>query len=70
MIAIGIYLIIAKETDKHYWNHFEISVGALDKGSLHSSCIWGNNAICIILHDFFWTFNEPTDPVSKVNRII
>lgn len=40
MIAIGTYLIIAKEAEKHYWNHFETSVGALDKGNLHSSCIW------------------------------
>lgn len=52
MIAIGTYYIIAKETEKHYWNHFETSVGALDKGNLRSSCIWKKNAIYIILHGF------------------
>lgn len=36
MIEIGTYLIIAKETDMHYWNHVETSVGALDKGNLHN----------------------------------
>lgn len=70
MIAIVKYLIIAKETDMHYWNHFETSVGALDKGNLHNYSIQGKNAICIISHGFFCTFNEPTDPVSKGNRVI
>lgn len=37
-IVIGMYLIIAKESDMHYWNHFETSVGALDKGNLHNYC--------------------------------
>lgn len=71
MIAIGKYFIYAKETEMCIIKTLLKPLRVPWTNKIYRPTEYGKRfAIGIISHNFFWTCSEPTDTISKGNRVI